>query len=84
MQKNIILSYDDKEKNKNKYLYIYFKENLDEVEEGESKRQIIYDGYGSDEAKKEGLEFIVDFDQDNKIIGIEIISSKSIIPENLS
>lgn len=82
-EKKIILQHEQQEGEGGQYAYIFLKEDLKNSEAGESKRQVTYDGYGSEEAKKEGLEFIVDFDENDKIIGIEIISNKDIIPDSL-
>ncbi|MBU1036599.1 DUF2283 domain-containing protein [Patescibacteria group bacterium] len=81
-EKNIILSYED-DKEGNSYSYVYFKKDLKDNKEGQSKRQVVYDGFDSEEAKNEKLELIVDFDENNKIVGIEIISNRDIIPDVL-
>ena len=82
-EKKIILQYDDDYSEGNQYSYIYFKDNLKKVEVGEAKKQVSYDGFGSEEAKKERIELIVDFDQNNKMVGIEVISDRDIIPDEL-
>lgn len=79
--KNIILDYNDE--GEMKTAYIHLKSDLKDSKAGESKKQVTYDGFESEEAKKEGVEFIVDFDDNNKIIGIEILSNRDIIPEKL-
>ena len=82
-EKKIILQLDNKDEEKNKYYYIYLREDIKDNYPGQSVKQVTYDGFGSEEAKKEKLEFIVDFDKNDKIIGIEVISNRDIIPEEL-
>lgn len=82
-EKKIILQHEQQEGEGSQYVYIYLKEDLKNSKAGESKRQVSFDGYGGGEVKKEGLEFIVDFDENDKIIGIEIISNKDIVPDDL-
>lgn len=78
--RKINLTYGD-DKNNNYYSYVSLKENLKDSEIGESVRQVSYDGFDSDEAKREKIELIIDFDKNDKIIGIEIISNRVIIPD---
>lgn len=78
--RKINLTYGDDENN-NYYSYVSLKENLKDSEIGESVRQVSYDGFDSDEVKREKIELILDFDKNDKIIGIEIISNRVIIPD---
>lgn len=82
-EKNIILQFDDKNDEDNKYYYIYLRKDIKDNHSGQSVKQVTYDGFGSEEAKKEKLEFIVDFDKNDKIVGIEVVSNRDIIPDEL-
>ena len=82
-EKKIVLQLDNKNDGENRYYYIYLRKDIKDNYPGQSVKQVSYDGFGSEEAKREKLEFIVDFDKNDKIIGIEVISNRDIIPDEL-
>lgn len=78
----IILSYEENQKG-NHYHYIHLRENLKDLRIGQSVKQVSYDGFASEEAQNEKIELVIDFDENDKIVGIEIISNRDIIPKEL-
>jgi len=77
-EKKIIFQFDEQGNTS----YIHLKEAINNLKPGESKKQLIYDGYDSEEVKKFGIELIIDIDKSGKIIGIEIIGEDR-IPDSL-
>lgn len=78
-EKKIILTFNDK----GDTAYIHLKESLMDMKIGESKKQVVYDGFDSEEAKNFKVELILDVNENGKIIGIEILTNRDIIPDEL-
>lgn len=79
--KNINLEFsEDSLQENNHYYYLSFKDGSEKRSVGESVKQVLYDGFNSEEVKKEKIELVLDFDVNSKLIGIEIISDRNILP----